>query len=70
MSGRKVDGCWVTEGLQCQAESLGFVSEKVTAFEGFVAGERHGQVCASSSQCLSNCSVHPRSPGILFDHRF
>lgn len=63
MSGRKVIGCWVIEGIHCQAESVGFVPEVVAAFVGFTAGEGPGQLCVSSLQRFWNCNGHPHHLG-------
>lgn len=61
-SGRKVNGCWIIEGLESQAKGLGFVPVAV-AGRRFDSWERHGQVCVLSSQSFSSYNVHPNCLG-------
>lgn len=52
MSGRKVDGYCVIKGFEGEARSFGFVPKAVATFEGFIAGERHCQICVSILWCF------------------
>lgn len=68
MSGGKVDGGCIIEGLECQAKSSVSVLDTVTAFEGFTAGERHSRFVLKLPVLLT-LSHAPKLPGILLKCR-